>query len=143
MAQGWPPPLTDINHKHIMSSLRRLAATGVCRKHPPQPPISFTMLQAQHDNLNMSNSFDAAVWATAACRFFGLMRMGKLTWHTRNSFDPNLHLTGRDTLFELDNNRIEYAKLTLTTARWPPPAKCKMSSSPIKAASLHWVCYAI
>lgn len=122
--QGWPPPLTDADNERISFSLRGLARIqGSRRKRPPRPPVSLAMLLALHDDLDLTSSFDAAVWAAAACGFFGLMRMGELTVQSRSAFKPERHITRQGALFGRDDNDVEYAKLTLPSAKTANPGE--------------------
>jgi hypothetical protein len=92
IAQGWPPPLSDADAERIQFSLRGLAKMQKSRRsRPPRPPITITMMRALRLSLDLSNSFDACVWAACCCAFWGLMRFGEVTVRSRAAFSPSDH----------------------------------------------------
>ncbi|KZT32411.1 hypothetical protein SISSUDRAFT_974276, partial [Sistotremastrum suecicum HHB10207 ss-3] len=67
IAQGWPPPLAEADTERINWSLRGLETLQKGkRKRPPRPPITLNMLKALEATLDLSNPFDACVWAMAS-----------------------------------------------------------------------------
>ncbi len=118
IAQGWPPPLSDANRERINWSLRGLENLQARhRSRPPRPPVSLHMLGQLRDSLDLEDPFEACIWAIAACAFWGLMRFGEVTVHSRAAFSPSLHLTRANALFGTDLNGKEYARLDLPSAK--------------------------
>ena len=56
---------------------------------PPHPPITLRHLEALLQSLDISLPFDAAVWATACCTFWGVCRLGENTSPSLNDPDPS------------------------------------------------------
>lgn len=118
IAQGWPPPLNTADRERINWSLRGLEnIQGRRRSRPPRPPVSLHMLAALRDSLNLGDSFEACIWALAACAFWGLMRFGEVTVRSRAAFSPTLHLTRAHAFFGRDINGKDYARLDLPSAK--------------------------
>lgn len=78
--------------------LARTAAhrLGTSHKRPPRPPVSIHHLQHLRSQLDLSVSFDAAIWAAATVSFFGCRRLGETTVPSPSKFSPLHHVT-RDT----------------------------------------------
>jgi hypothetical protein len=70
IAQGWPEPLSKEAHKRIDWSLRGLQNIFGSRTRLVRPPITIPMLHALKASLNLSDTFDACVWAMACCAFW-------------------------------------------------------------------------
>ncbi|KAI0732583.1 hypothetical protein C8Q72DRAFT_774125, partial [Fomitopsis betulina] len=67
LAQGWPPPLSDDDRKHISWSLRGLANLQMGKRtRPPHPPVTLHMLAALKQTLHLDDPFEACIWAIAA-----------------------------------------------------------------------------
>lgn len=124
LAQGFPPPLSDTDLDRINWSLRGMANIQKGkRSRPPRPPITIQMLATLLQHLDLSNSFDACVWAAACCAFFGLMRFGEVSVRTRNTFDASLHPTRADALISEDLDGRPYAKISLPSAKTAKPGE--------------------
>jgi len=54
----------------------------------PRPPITLRHLDLLRQSLDLSLPFDAAVWATACCAFWGVCRLGETTTPGLNDPDP-------------------------------------------------------
>ncbi|EIW64723.1 DNA breaking-rejoining enzyme [Trametes versicolor FP-101664 SS1] len=57
-----------------------------------RPPVTLEHMHALRAGLNLSNAFDAAVYATACCAFWGCRRLGELVIGSRNAFDAAKHV---------------------------------------------------
>lgn len=118
IAQGWPPPLSETDRDRINWSLRGLAnIQGHRRTRPPRPPVSLRMLERLKSSLDLSDPFEACIWAIAAAAFWGVMRFGEVTVRSRGAFSPGLHLTRANALFGTDLNGQPYARLDLPSAK--------------------------
>ena len=75
--------------------LARITANkqGTAFKRPLRAPVSLEHLRALRDVLDLTNSFHAAVWATATSTFFGCRRLGETTVKTSGGFDTCFHAT--------------------------------------------------
>lgn len=60
---------------------------------PPRAPVTLRHMKALQEGLNMSNSFDAAVWAVATSAFWGCCRLGELTVEFDGHMDPGRSVT--------------------------------------------------
>jgi hypothetical protein len=124
IAQHWPPPLSDDDHAAINWSLRGLRnIQGEKRKCPPRPPVTPRMLMALRNTLDLTDSFDACIWAAATCAFFGLMRFGELSVRSQAAFSPQLHLAREHALFDHDKAGSARVKLLLPRAKTSEPGK--------------------
>ncbi len=124
IAQGWPSPLTDSDHKCIEFTLRGLARIqGGSRHKPPRPPVTLWMLAALHAVLDLTDPFDAAIWAAASCALWGMMRFGEVTVASRRAFTGALHLKWSDALMGRDLDNKPYAKLCLPAAKTAKPGE--------------------
>lgn len=124
IAQGWPPPLTKDSRDRIEFSLRGLEnIQRQKRKRPPRPPVTIHMLAALRSMLELDNSFDACVWAVACCAFWGLMRFGEVTVHSRADFSEHLHLTRAHAIFGSDLDGKPYVRLDLPSAKTARPGE--------------------
>jgi len=123
IAQGWPPPLESAQLDRINWSLRGLDNLSVQRRHPPRPPITLAMLRALKATLQLSDPFDACVWAMAACAFFGMMRFGEVSVSARTAFKPDKHITRGMAIFGTDMNGTPYARLDLPAAKTAKPGE--------------------
>ena len=75
------------------------------------------MLTALCADLDLSDPFDACIWAMAACTFWGLMRFGELSVKSRSTFDPGRHLTHADADYGCNLNGKAFFHLNLQTAK--------------------------
>ncbi|KAG1903711.1 uncharacterized protein F5891DRAFT_947001, partial [Suillus fuscotomentosus] len=92
-------------------------------RRPVHPPITLPMLTALKATLVLSDPFDACVWATAACAFFGMMCFGKVSVASRTAFSPSKHLTRADAFFDHDLRCKPYAHLDLPSAKTARPGE--------------------
>ncbi|CDO77642.1 hypothetical protein BN946_scf184946.g36 [Trametes cinnabarina] len=58
---------------------------------PKRPPVTLQHMHALFANLNLANSFDAAVFAVACTSFWGCRRLGELVIPSRGGFDETKH----------------------------------------------------
>ncbi|CAA7270073.1 unnamed protein product [Cyclocybe aegerita] len=107
IAQGWPEPLSESDQDRIDWSLRGLQNIFGKRSRPVRPPITIPMLRALKRTLNLNDTFDACVWAMAACAFWGMMRFGEVSVKSRKDFSGDKHLKRRDAFLgrDLDGRR--------------------------------------
>ena len=75
------------------------------------------MLQALRLSLDLQNSFDACVWAMAACAFWGMMRFGEVSVKSRADFDVRKQLKRSDATVDFDTDGRLYARLDLPAAK--------------------------
>jgi hypothetical protein len=75
--------------------LARTAANkqGTTFKRPLRAPVSLEHLRMLRRNLDVTNSFHAAVWAIVLVTFFGCRRLGETTVKTLSSFSPTFNVT--------------------------------------------------
>lgn len=113
IAQGWPAPLSDDDHKRPEFSVRGMAKMqGSRRRRPPRPPVTLPMLRSLKLHLNLSNSFDACIWAMVTSSFFGLMRFGEVSVPSRSSYTKERYLSRASCLMTVDvEGRPSYARL--------------------------------
>ncbi|KAF8877632.1 hypothetical protein BD779DRAFT_1244082 [Infundibulicybe gibba] len=111
------PPLSDEDHNRINWSLRGLANIQSARKHPIRPPITTSMLSALRSTLDISQPFDACVWAMATCAFWGMMRFGEVSVASRAKFSSATNITRENAIFDQDSLGKEYVRLDLPTAK--------------------------
>ncbi|KAG1874841.1 hypothetical protein F4604DRAFT_1498517, partial [Suillus subluteus] len=123
IAQGWPPPLSDDHHARINWSLRGLDNLVTSRRKPLRPPITLDMLHAIKATLELSDPFDACIWAMASCAFFGMMRFGEVSVESRAAFNPTKHLTRKDVFLGTDLSGKSYARLDLPSAKTARPGE--------------------
>jgi hypothetical protein len=122
--QGWPPPLSTEDQQRIAWNVRGLARLQAGRRsRPPRPPITISMLSVLRDKLDLSNSFDACIWAMAACGFWGMMRFGELAVKSRAAFRGQLHLKRSDVQFGVDGSGEAYVRLGLPSAKTAAPGE--------------------
>lgn len=70
---------------------------------PPRAPVSLEHLQELRKHLNISNSFHAALWATALVSFFGCRQLGKMTITRPSDFNELHHvLASTQVIFNMD-----------------------------------------
>ena len=124
IAQGWPAPLTEERRSQIAWTLRGLEKIQMHkRSRPPRPPVTLHMLAALKSSLDLSDPFEACIWAIASSAFWGLMRFGEATVQSRGKFDPKTHLTRANALFGRDLDGRDYARLDLPAAKTAKPGE--------------------
>ncbi len=79
------------------------------------------MLHTLRAVLDLSDPFDACLWAQCTCAFFGLMRFGEVTVKSRGAFDRRQHLSRADLFFGTDMENRPYARLRLPSAKTAKP----------------------
>lgn len=63
-------------------------------KRAKRPPVTIEHMHALTRGLDLTNSFDAAVWAVACIAFWSCCRLGELVIPSRDTFDPGKHVAG-------------------------------------------------
>ncbi|KIP03135.1 hypothetical protein PHLGIDRAFT_78049 [Phlebiopsis gigantea 11061_1 CR5-6] len=117
IVQGWPSPLSPDDHDRINFSLRGLEELQGSRRKPPRPPVTIHMLATLRSELDLTDPFDACVWAMASCAFWGLMRFGEVSVKSLRDFDPSRHLTRANAHFGHDTDGKPYFRLDLPSAK--------------------------
>lgn len=124
LAQGWSPPLSEEHMTRISWSLRGMANLQRSkRSRPPRPPVTLAMLAALKAALDLTDPFDACVWAAADSSFWGMMRFGEVSVKSRTAFDGSLHLKRADVFFGQDLTGQPYARLALPSAKTAQPGQ--------------------
>ena len=124
IAQGWLPPLNDVERDRINLSIRGIARfqAGSHRK-PPRPPVTTAMLRLLKDTLDLNAPFDACVWAIASCAFWAMMRLGEATVKSQAAFNPTTCLTRQDALQEADLDGRLFVRLIIPSAKTARPGE--------------------
>lgn len=141
IAQGWLPPLSDIQQDHIDLSLRGIAHIQADHhRKPPGPPVTVTMLHLFKDSLDLNSPFDACIWAIASCAFWAMMRLGEGTVKSRAAFQPTTCLTRKDTVKDANLDGHTFVRINLPSAKTTCPGESQSvwlvpqgSLCPIKA----------
>ncbi|KAG1839801.1 hypothetical protein F4604DRAFT_1691071 [Suillus subluteus] len=81
------------------------------------------MLHAIKATLELSDPFDACIWAMASCAFFGMMHFGEVSVESRAAFNPTKHLTRKDVFLGTDLSGKSYAHLDLPSAKTAHPGE--------------------
>ncbi|KAF8884477.1 hypothetical protein BD779DRAFT_1536632 [Infundibulicybe gibba] len=123
LAQGWAPPLSEEDHNRINWTLRGLTNLQGGRKQPVRPPVTTLMLQALRRSLDISQPFDACVWAMATCAFWGMMRFGEVSVEARSKFSPDKNITREGATFGQDLDGKQYVRLDLPAAKTADPGE--------------------
>ena len=92
---GLPNPIKDnfcVNN--ILRGIRRHLGDGVTQKKPITPDVLKLILS----KLDVTKSFDAAVWAACLIMFYGLLRKSNVIVTSQSSFDSDKHLRRQDVL---------------------------------------------
>jgi hypothetical protein len=71
--------------------------TPLSSRRPPREPVSYQHMLTLRHNLDLSNTRDAAIWATACTAWCGICRLGELLPST-NSLDTSRHVTRNCTI---------------------------------------------
>ncbi|KAG1873415.1 DNA breaking-rejoining enzyme [Suillus tomentosus] len=80
-------------------ALLRRAKQGLAKvvpdtsKRPRRPPVTLEHMHTLFRCLDLSNSFDAAVYSTASVAFWSCCRLGELIVPSLNTFDPTRHVS--------------------------------------------------
>jgi hypothetical protein len=100
-AQNWLARLHFWHNLHgapwFGHSILRSATTGLSKvvpdssKQPRRPPVTLEHMHALFRGLDLSNAFDASVFAVACTAFWSCCRLGKLIIISANVFDPSRH----------------------------------------------------
>ncbi|KAI6107296.1 hypothetical protein EDD16DRAFT_1695074 [Pisolithus croceorrhizus] len=78
----------DMLH-HIQRGFSKLVPTS--SKRAKCPPVTLDALCTLHDWLNLTDTFDAAIWALAAIAFWSCCQLGELLVPSAHSFDSSKH----------------------------------------------------
>ncbi|OBZ72649.1 hypothetical protein A0H81_07917 [Grifola frondosa] len=78
------------------NKMLRVTCTGALKNEPAKkakrPPVTLEHMHALRDRLNLTNSFDAAVYAIACTAFWCCRRLGELVIPSPNTFDADKHV---------------------------------------------------
>ena len=84
--------------------------TPITSKHAKRPPVTIEHLYALRSGLDLTNSFDAAIWAIACIAFWSCCRLGELVIPSTNTFDPLKHVDQSEKpIFSTASNGTEFA----------------------------------
>ncbi|KAG1838711.1 DNA breaking-rejoining enzyme [Suillus subalutaceus] len=61
-------------------------------KCPHRPPVTLEHMHVLYHHLDLSNAFDASIFAVASVAFWSCCRLGELIMSSINSFDPSRHV---------------------------------------------------
>jgi hypothetical protein len=102
-AQNWLAGLHFWHNLHgapwFGHSILRSATAGLAKvvpessKRPRRPPVTLEHMHALFRGLDLSNAFDASVFAVACTAFWSCCRLGELIIVNANSFDPSRHVS--------------------------------------------------
>ena len=67
--------------------------------------------------LNLSEPFDACIWAMASCAFFGMMCFGEVSVASQSTFSGVKHLKCSDIFLGSDLDGKHYTHLDLPSAK--------------------------
>ncbi|TRM63420.1 hypothetical protein BD626DRAFT_402493 [Schizophyllum amplum] len=84
------------NGGSILARTKKGAAAMSSRilpRRPPRSPVSLPHMTALRQHLDMSNTFDAAVWAVACAAWRGCCRLGELLPRDALVFDKQRHMS--------------------------------------------------
>lgn len=112
---------------------------------PKRPPVTVGHLRALHKHLDLSNTFDTAVFATACMLFWGVRRLGELTVPSANGFNPERHVARKAKLrLRTTAKGINFYTLTLPWSKTTNVAglditftDCDDITSPVLALTQH------
>ncbi|KAG2053324.1 hypothetical protein BDR06DRAFT_1053232 [Suillus hirtellus] len=96
-----------------------LALTGCARlappssKHPKRHPFTASILVCIHSTLDISAPLDSAFYACLVVGFFSLARLGELTIHSLQVFDPSLHVKMSDVHHVCNHQGLDTTVVTL------------------------------
>ncbi|KAJ7612864.1 hypothetical protein DFH06DRAFT_148539 [Mycena polygramma] len=76
-------------------------------KRKKRLPYTVEILLIIRSHLDLSNPFDAAVWACLTTVFYSVARVGEFTVRTLTSFDPAIHVTRSNMKRVSDRNGLE------------------------------------
>ena len=79
-------------------------------RRPKRPPITIEHIYALFKGLDLSNTFDAAVWAVASIAFWACCRLGELVVPSQSHIDP-LKYVLRKTTLKFASSTCRYATL--------------------------------
>ena len=92
---GLPNPLKDnFSVNNTLKGIRRHLGDHVTRKRPITPGVLKLILS----QLDVSVSFDAAVWAACLISFYGLLRKSNVMVSSEAAFEADKHLRRKDIL---------------------------------------------
>jgi hypothetical protein len=102
-AQNWLAGLHFWHNLHgapwFGHSILRSASAGLAKvvpessKRPRRPPVTLEHMHALFRGLDLSNAFDASVFAVACTAFWSCCRLGELIIVSTSSFDPSRHVS--------------------------------------------------
>lgn len=77
--------------RHVRRGFAKLVP--LTSKRAKRPPVTLEALCILHDRLNLSNSFDAAIWALPSVAFWSCCRLGELLIPSAHAFDAFKHVS--------------------------------------------------
>ena len=108
---GLPWVLEKMEMDTMLWAADKLTPTTSKRaKHHPYTPEFISAIQHQ---LDLNKPLDTAVFACLTTCFYALARLGEFTVQTLSSFDPNVHVTTQNLLYDQDRNNLKVTVLHL------------------------------
>ncbi|GLB38818.1 hypothetical protein LshimejAT787_0506830 [Lyophyllum shimeji] len=89
VVNGAPWHGSDMLH-HVRRGFAKLVPPS--SKRAKRPPVTIEALIALRSGLDLSNAFDAAVWAVASVAFWSCCRLGELIIPSQKLFNPSKHV---------------------------------------------------
>lgn len=111
---GLPWPLDDMRLSAALTAAERLALHS--SKRPKREPVTPAIIVAVRAHLDLSQLFDAAVFACLTTTFWSVARLGEFTVPSITSFDPARHVKRSDILIAESQGRLG---LPVTTFNLP------------------------
>jgi len=85
---------------------------------PKRDPVTIEHLRALRKHLDLSDTFDAAVWAIACIAFWCCCRLGELLLDSANDFDPRFHVSRSTTINRGTTvSGVKYAKFHIPSSK--------------------------
>jgi hypothetical protein len=95
----------------MRKGVRKLVPASARRRK--RPPVTIEHMYVLRKGLDLTNSFDAAVWAVACIAFWSCCRLGELTIPSVNGFDMVKHVARSADLSFSSINDTRYASLRI------------------------------
>ena len=132
----------------VQKGVKKLVPTS--SKRPPRPPVLEEHLLILRHHLDLTNSFDAAVFAIACVAFWSICRLGEMLIPSRHTFKPDLHVSRAATVRRSatrDGNpfvvyHIPWTKTTQGAGAEISITQREVLTCPVRALEHHLACSA-
>lgn len=88
----------DVMLQQVRKGVKKLVP--ISSKRAKRPPVTIEHMYTLRAGLDLTNAFDAAVWAVACVAFWSCCRLGELTVPSVNLFDIQKHVSRSATISE-------------------------------------------